>query len=202
VLAGRAALEAPVPASMHTLRPLPTCLAPAVDHVLVPCDPREDRSWLQSSPAVFTDACHAPDKTGVKVCVRVKWEGGREGSSGEAGGQVQACDARVKCQRLAQPPPRCSPPARARPPSPPPPRAGPNIDTPENWSEAVKRLKQRYLQVRGGQVEGVLGGGGGGARGQGGRAAPRDRSPPPQRAETPPPCVTPPPTSCRGAARD
>jgi ATP-dependent RNA helicase DDX1 len=38
-----------------------------VDHVLVPCDPREDRSWLQSSPAVFTDACHAPDKTGVKA---------------------------------------------------------------------------------------------------------------------------------------
>ncbi|EFN59708.1 hypothetical protein CHLNCDRAFT_33556 [Chlorella variabilis] len=57
-----------------------------VDHVLVPCDPREDRSWLQSSPAVYTDGCHVLDMT------------------------------------------------------------GPNLDTRENWSEAVKRLKQRYLQ--------------------------------------------------------
>ncbi|KAL4449436.1 hypothetical protein ABPG77_007080 [Micractinium sp. CCAP 211/92] len=57
-----------------------------VDHVLVSCDPREDRSWLQSNPPVFTDGCHALDQT------------------------------------------------------------GPNTDTRENWSEAVKRLKQRYLQ--------------------------------------------------------
>ncbi|PSC75014.1 ATP-dependent RNA helicase DDX1 [Micractinium conductrix] len=58
----------------------------AVHHVLVRCDPQEDRSWLQSAPAVHTDAVHALDQT------------------------------------------------------------GPNLDTPENWSEAVKRLKQRYLQ--------------------------------------------------------
>ncbi|KAI7842747.1 hypothetical protein COHA_003675 [Chlorella ohadii] len=58
-----------------------------VDHVLVRCDPQEDRSWLQSNPAVFTDNIHALDRTGQ-----------------------------------------------------------PNLDTRENWSEAVKRLKQRYLQ--------------------------------------------------------
>ncbi|KXZ56945.1 hypothetical protein GPECTOR_1g852 [Gonium pectorale] len=35
-----------------------------VDHVLVRVDPREDRSWLQSKPEVFTDSCHALDKVG------------------------------------------------------------------------------------------------------------------------------------------
>lgn len=29
------------------------------------------------------------------------------------------------------------------------PAGQPNLDTRENWSEAVKRLKQRYLQVLG-----------------------------------------------------
>ncbi len=57
-----------------------------VDHVVVPVDPKEDRSWLQSAPKVPTDKAHAHD------------------------------------------------------------RVGPNMDTPENWSEAVKRLKPRVLQ--------------------------------------------------------
>ncbi|PNW85486.1 hypothetical protein CHLRE_03g188750v5 [Chlamydomonas reinhardtii] len=35
-----------------------------VDHVLVRVDPREDRSWLQSNPEVFTDSCHALDRVG------------------------------------------------------------------------------------------------------------------------------------------
>lgn len=58
----------------------------AVDHVLVPVDPREDRSWLQSQPAVPTDNAHRFDET------------------------------------------------------------GPNVDSAENWSEAVKKLKPRVLQ--------------------------------------------------------
>lgn len=57
-----------------------------VDHVLVPVDPKADRSWLQSNPAVPTDNMHAFDST------------------------------------------------------------GPNVDSPENWSQAVKRLKPRVLQ--------------------------------------------------------
>lgn len=58
----------------------------SVDHVVVPVDPKEDRSWLQTLPAVPTDNAHAHD------------------------------------------------------------RIGPNENTPENWSEAVKRLKPRVLQ--------------------------------------------------------
>ncbi|GFR40732.1 hypothetical protein Agub_g1342 [Astrephomene gubernaculifera] len=33
-----------------------------VDHVLIRVDPREDRSWLQSRPQVYTDGCHALDR--------------------------------------------------------------------------------------------------------------------------------------------
>jgi ATP-dependent RNA helicase DDX1 len=58
-----------------------------VDHLLAPVDPRADRSWLQSSPQVWTDGAHA-------------------------------CD----------------------------PALTPDTDTPEGWSEAVKRLKPRVLQ--------------------------------------------------------
>lgn len=58
----------------------------AVDHVQIVVDPREDRTWLQGQPRVFTDNAHAHDKT------------------------------------------------------------GPQIDTPQNWSEAVKRLKPRLLK--------------------------------------------------------
>lgn len=36
----------------------------AVDHVVLEVDPREDRSWLQTSPAVVSDGCHALDATG------------------------------------------------------------------------------------------------------------------------------------------
>jgi ATP-dependent RNA helicase DDX1 len=32
-----------------------------VDHLLAPIDPRADRSWLQSSPQVWTDGAHTPD---------------------------------------------------------------------------------------------------------------------------------------------
>lgn len=58
----------------------------AVDHVLVPVDAKEDRSWLQSQPPVPTDNVHKFDST------------------------------------------------------------GPNIDSAENWSQAVKKLKPRVLQ--------------------------------------------------------
>lgn len=57
-----------------------------VDHAVIEVDPKEDRSWLQSQPVVFTDNVHTFDTI------------------------------------------------------------GPNVDTPENWSEACKRLKQRMLQ--------------------------------------------------------
>ena len=57
-----------------------------VDHVQVPINPQEDRSWLQSEPKAITDNVHTFDTI------------------------------------------------------------GPQLDTRENWSEAVKRLKQRVLQ--------------------------------------------------------
>ena len=57
-----------------------------VDHVQVPINPQEDRSWLQSEPKAITDNVHTFDTI------------------------------------------------------------GPQLDMPENWSEAVKRLKQRVLQ--------------------------------------------------------
>lgn len=57
-----------------------------VDHVLVHVDPKEDRSWLQTEPHVYTDGVHTVDVL------------------------------------------------------------GPNVDSRENWSEAVKRLKPRLLQ--------------------------------------------------------
>lgn len=40
-----------------------------VDHVLVRVDPKEDRTWLQSEPAVSTDNAHALDKTGAEPLV-------------------------------------------------------------------------------------------------------------------------------------
>ncbi len=36
----------------------------AVDHLVLEVDPREDRSWLQTSPAVISDGCHTFDATG------------------------------------------------------------------------------------------------------------------------------------------
>lgn len=45
----------------------------AVDHVLVPVDPREDRSWLQSQPAVSTDNAHRHDSTGPHVDSAANW---------------------------------------------------------------------------------------------------------------------------------
>ena len=39
----------------------------SVDHVLVRVDPKEDRTWLQSEPAVATDNAHALDKTGAAL---------------------------------------------------------------------------------------------------------------------------------------
>ena len=39
----------------------------SVDHVLVRVDPKEDRTWLQSEPAVATDNAHALDKTGAPL---------------------------------------------------------------------------------------------------------------------------------------
>jgi len=72
-----------------------------VDHLLAAVDPRADRSWLQSSPRVWTDGAHAPD-----------------------------------------------------------PAPGPDTDTPEGWSEAVKRLKPRVLQ----RLLDARGPGGGAAR--------------------------------------
>jgi hypothetical protein len=35
-----------------------------VDHVVIQVNPQEDRSWLQSIPAVITDGVHTFDKTG------------------------------------------------------------------------------------------------------------------------------------------
>lgn len=60
--------------------PHPTPPHCVVDHVLVSCNPQEDRSWLQSHPPVFTDGCHALDQTGG--------EGGERwtGSAASAGG--------------------------------------------------------------------------------------------------------------------
>ena len=58
-----------------------------MDHVLVPVDPREDRSWLQSAPEVPTDNAHAHDGA-----------------------------------------------------------LAPIGDSPEHWSQALKRLKPRVLQ--------------------------------------------------------
>ena len=37
-------------------------LPETVKHALVAVDAREDRSWLQTEPAVFTDGAHAPDR--------------------------------------------------------------------------------------------------------------------------------------------
>jgi ATP-dependent RNA helicase DDX1 len=37
----------------------------SVDHAVVRVDPREDRSWLQSSPEVVTDRVHVLDQTGA-----------------------------------------------------------------------------------------------------------------------------------------
>ena len=76
------------------LHSYPGCMPPqgkeavpeAVDHVLVPVDPREDRSWLQSQPPVPTDNAHKYNDT------------------------------------------------------------GPKVDSVENWSQAVKKLKPRVLQ--------------------------------------------------------
>jgi hypothetical protein len=119
--------------------------------VLVPCDPKEDRSWLQSSPVVYTDNCH-----------RLAGTGGRLGRCWPRLIIMQHCilnEVRVPRCCIAQfiKPSggnvwlasltsaswgRCT---ATDPPWPPPP-PGPNLDTPENWSEAVKRLKQRYLQ--------------------------------------------------------
>ncbi len=45
----------------------------AVDHVLVPVDPREDRSWLQSQPAVSTDNTHMHDSTGPSSDSAAGW---------------------------------------------------------------------------------------------------------------------------------
>eukprot|EP00793_Prasinoderma_coloniale_P003340 PRCOL_00005975-RA len=45
----------------------------AVDHVVVSVDPKEDRSWLQSEPAVPTDGCHAWDDVGVGSASRECW---------------------------------------------------------------------------------------------------------------------------------
>ena len=45
----------------------------AVDHVLVPVDPREDRSWLQSQPAVSTDNAHRHDSTGPNIDSAANW---------------------------------------------------------------------------------------------------------------------------------
>ena len=45
----------------------------AVDHVLVPVDPREDRSWLQSQPPVPTDNAHRFDHTGPSVDSAENW---------------------------------------------------------------------------------------------------------------------------------
>ena len=45
----------------------------AVDHVLVPVDPREDRSWLQSQPAVSTDNTHRHDSTGSSSDSAAGW---------------------------------------------------------------------------------------------------------------------------------
>ena len=45
----------------------------AVDHVLVPVDPREDCSWLQSQPAVSTDNAHRHDSTGPNIDSAANW---------------------------------------------------------------------------------------------------------------------------------
>lgn len=45
----------------------------SVDHVLVPIDPRQDRSWLQSAPEVHTDNVHAYDKVGPQLHTRENW---------------------------------------------------------------------------------------------------------------------------------
>ena len=44
-----------------------------VDHLVVAVDPKEDRSWLQSEPAVPTDRCHVHDEVGVGVASRECW---------------------------------------------------------------------------------------------------------------------------------
>ena len=48
----------------------------AVDHVQVPVDPREDRSWLQNTPAVPTDNAHAYDTMGAQHQSRENWSQG------------------------------------------------------------------------------------------------------------------------------
>ena len=50
----------------------------SVDHVPVRVDPKEDRTWLQSEPAVATDNAHALDKTGALrlPTLMAWWQGG------------------------------------------------------------------------------------------------------------------------------
>lgn len=47
-----------------------------MDHVIVSLDPREDRSWLQSNPAVPTDNAHALDKVGPNLTTKENWSEG------------------------------------------------------------------------------------------------------------------------------
>lgn len=47
-----------------------------VDHVVVTVDPKEDRSWLQSSPPVFTDNLHMYDTVGTNVDTAENWSEG------------------------------------------------------------------------------------------------------------------------------
>jgi len=44
-----------------------------VDHVVVMVDPKEDRSWLQSNPSVFTDNLHMFDTIGTDVNTAENW---------------------------------------------------------------------------------------------------------------------------------
>ena len=48
----------------------------SVDHVIVKIDPQEDRSWVQQTPTVYTDAGHAHDKTGPQYRTKENWSEG------------------------------------------------------------------------------------------------------------------------------
>lgn len=135
----------------------------SVDHVLVRVDPKEDRTWLQSEPAVATDNAHALDKTGAPplACFRnmqgfFSFLGLQNYAATVPGAGCSPCRCRIACHAVltsTRMPGRhaiylqsatrqrhfgtCAPACR---------HAEPHIDSPENWSEAVKRLKPRLLQ--------------------------------------------------------
>ena len=119
----------------------------AVDHVLVPVDPREDRSWLQSQPAVSTDNAHRHDSTGPSVDSAANWSEAvkrlkprvlqRLIDAHKCGTGLLSVNVSCMAPRLGRPTGKtCRRDQHQR----------LSIDSIANWSEAVKRLKLRVLQ--------------------------------------------------------